>query len=173
MNASPIRRMFQCRDGTTVEYELPTDLPSAKNQDDARRRLGGLTQRRLVREDPHYNCVGLVLCNRRGWMGDLVPLDTIQTSSITTLDTVALKVLRADGWYRLDAGRQPRAGDLAIYQRSGAIEHVGIVLAVDVLTKVPKVLSKFGCYGEYEHDLSDVPDEFGEFHSYWSFGVLH
>lgn len=90
-----------------------------------------------------YNCVGMVLANRRAW----IEIDHI------------IDVLREDG-YRLLARDQVVAGDVVVYNLNVAPVHVGLVVAVEPsfgnLQEI-RVLSKWGLLGEVEHRDEDVP----------------
>ncbi len=106
-----------------------------------------------------YNCVGMVVTHRRAWA---FPEDL-------------RKILDDDGFRRLNGFAEAFIGDLVIYQADGPeITHVGIVQQKNVVhdSRNPgdplKVLSKWGAYGEYIHDMSDVPEVFGRPTEFWT-----
>jgi hypothetical protein len=105
-----------------------------------------------------YNCVGLVVANRRAWVD---PDDLI-------------RVLREDGYRQLANVMEAELGDVVVYHDAGGeVCHVGIVVGKNVL--IPgqqedplRVLSKWGADGEYIHDLSKLPAYLGTPGQFWT-----
>ena len=100
-----------------------------------------------------YNCVGLVFASRR-----------------THVDVEHLpQIYREDDYRSVDS---PELGDVAVYRANGAIQHVGIVIGVEVDFATGRrsitVLSKWGGDGEYVHDADYVPAELGRIVEYWT-----
>jgi hypothetical protein len=84
---------------------------------------------------------------------------------VADLDSIVRRILRWDGYARVG----PQAvlpGDVAVYEFRGTIEHVGVVLRLLPAGKA-RVISKWGPYDEWEHDIDDVPEEFGDVVSIW------
>jgi hypothetical protein len=83
------------------------------------------------------------------------------------------RIFADDGYQKLRSAVEATAGDVAVYRdASGAITHVGIIIAVenDLATSVTRfqVLSQWGHDGEYLHDGEDVPKLFGRLTEVWS-----
>jgi len=106
-----------------------------------------------------YNCVGMVVTHRRAWA---FPEDL-------------RKILSDDGFKRLSGPEEAFIADIVIYQADkDEVAHVGILhdrnLALD--SRNPgdpwKVLSKWGAFGEYIHDMSYVPELFGKPTEFWT-----
>jgi hypothetical protein len=112
---------------------------------------------RLRSSSSTYNCVGLVFAARRTWVGN---------DSLTT-------ILERDGFSQVSGDQNLRVGDIVIYENSqGEMTHVGQVVDIEVSLidgsgKVT-VLSKWGAYGEYLHDLIDVPGQYGNVRRFWT-----
>jgi len=69
------------------------------------------------------------------------------------------KILKDNGY---SVAQNPSVGDVVIYRdNNGLIQHSGIVAAVSGNT-VTRVISKWSVYGLYEHNLKDVPANYGE-----------
>lgn len=82
-------------------------------------------------------------------------------------------VLEKDGYRRVQDVRKLWVGDIVIYENvEGEVTHVGQVVEIqpNVLDGSRKVvvLSKWGTYGEYLHEVSDVPVMLGTPRTYWS-----
>ena len=104
-----------------------------------------------------YNCMGLVFASRRTWIWPDY-LDMILTD---------------DEYNLVGSTREVRPGDVVVYRdQSGSVSHVGLVS--DVHVNVAKatwditVLSQWGEYGEYFHELDDVNPRLGEATEYWT-----
>jgi hypothetical protein len=105
-----------------------------------------------------YNCVGMVIASRRVW---------VQPAHL-------FRILADDGYRRLPGPEAAECGDVVIYQ-DGADEeptHVGIVLRKKVIMKQDEdslvVLSKWGAFGEYEHESQYVPVVYGRPTQFWT-----
>jgi hypothetical protein len=104
-----------------------------------------------------YNCVGLVFASRRTWVDtDHVPM-----------------ILEEDGYYKVPALDQLKAGDVVIYRdENGTITHIGSVLSIEPVvsnaTWKITVLSQWGADGEYVHPPEYVPRHLGRPTEYWT-----
>ena len=104
-----------------------------------------------------YNCVGHVFAARRTW---------IESDHLPT-------ILEKDGYSRFHDPHKLWVGDIAVYENSvGEITHVGQVVEIqknveDGSHKVI-ILSKWGVYGEYLHELLDVPLRLGSPKTFWT-----
>jgi len=104
-----------------------------------------------------YNCVGHVFAARRTWVeSDHLPM-----------------ILERDGYIRLEDSQKPWVGDIVVYEnQQGEITHVGQVVEIqDNLQDGGRtliVLSKWGVYGEYLHELRDVPVMLGVPKTFWT-----
>lgn len=108
---------------------------------------------RSISEYP-YNCVGMVLGNRRAWI-DLVT-EEIETS------------LKLDGYAKTSQDKLS-VGDVVLYKNEDEFTHIGVVISVDIRDVVDIwVLSKWGFAGEMIHHLHDVPSEYGLASQFWS-----
>jgi hypothetical protein len=98
-----------------------------------------------------YNCVGMVVANRRTWVD---PADLV-------------RVLRDDGYRKLKGQEESDVGDVVIYHDDGGVPcHVGLVVRKNLLLAEGQedlltVLSKWGADGEYIHGASRVSIYFG------------
>lgn len=97
-----------------------------------------------------YNCVGMVFANRRTFIEpEQIPI-----------------ILQDDEYTEVVKEDDLMPGDVVLYEdpQTGDIQHVGLVLASEVMfqTKKIRVLSQFGRDGEYIHDLHDVPNFYGK-----------
>lgn len=102
-----------------------------------------------------YNCVGLVFGSRRTCIEpDQVPM-----------------ILADDGYERLRED-ELAIGDIVIYKADADIAHVGVVVWVppptDTIKGAIRVVSKWGEFGEYLHDLRQVPSAFGDPAEFWT-----
>ena len=107
-----------------------------------------------------YNCMGLVFASSRA----LVDIAHLRTT------------LAADGYRALQSVERTRVGDVVVYALNGRPAHVGVIVektsGYHISTGNIKVLSKWGPYGEYLHDLDSVPSNFGEPTEYWTDRIL-
>ena len=111
---------------------------------------------RSISEFP-YNCVGMVLGNRRAW----IDLDGIETC------------LEKDGYRRVSQD-ELLAGDVVLYRNQDEITHIGVVIFVERQDVIDiRVLSKWGFAGEIIHHLHDVPNDYGLASQFWSERVAH
>jgi hypothetical protein len=105
-----------------------------------------------------YNCVGMVVANRRTWVD---PADLV-------------RVLRDDGYRKLNGPEEGDVGDVVIYHDDNGIPcHVGLVVRKNLLLaggqeELLTVLSKWGADGEYIHGASRVPIYLGTPAEYWT-----
>jgi len=104
-----------------------------------------------------YNCVGHVFAARRTWVeSDHLPA-----------------ILERDGYSRVDGREKLWTGDIVVYENDhGEITHVGQVVEIqDNLADGHRrviILSKWGVYGEYLHELLDVPLLLGSPKAFWT-----
>jgi hypothetical protein len=104
-----------------------------------------------------YNCVGHVFAARRTWVeSDHLPA-----------------ILERDGYSRLDESQKLWVGDIVVYENEhGEITHVGQVVEIEKKLedggRKVTILSKWGVYGEYLHDLLDVPLRLGSPKAFWT-----
>jgi hypothetical protein len=104
-----------------------------------------------------YNCVGHLFASRRTWVeSDHLPA-----------------ILERDGYSRVDDPSKLCVGDIVVYENAhGEITHVGQVVEMqpNLLDGGRKViiLSKWGVYGEYLHELLDVPLLLGRPRNFWT-----
>jgi hypothetical protein len=105
-----------------------------------------------------YNCIGMIVANRRVWVD---PEDLI-------------RVLREDGYRRLASAAEAEPGDVVAYHdRHGEVCHAGIVVARRVLVPGDDrdlliVLSKWGADGEYVHASLELPGYLGAPEEFWT-----
>lgn len=128
----------------------------AENTKIAREALGArksLVTVRSVSEYP-YNCVGMVLANRRAW----IDMDSDEIENLLT----------KDGFRKVPA-KELSVGDVVLYEQDNEYTHIGMVICVDrqSVTNI-WVLSKWGFAGEMIHHLHDVPSEYGLGRHFWS-----
>lgn len=102
-----------------------------------------------------YNCFGLVFAARR--------------TCITDGNVVEKVIFRDDG-YRLVPEADVMVGDVVAYRKvkGSPIEHVAVVIGVDLMKAQIRALSQWGEDGEYIHLVKDVPDAYGSVIEYWS-----
>jgi hypothetical protein len=86
-----------------------------------------------------------------------------------------VQVLREDGFQQLGGLAEVEQGDVVIYQVDGDDEptHVGIVIRKQIVVPGERqdalvVLSKWGGFGEYEHESLNVPPVYGRPTQYWT-----
>lgn len=104
--------------------------------------------------DHPYNCVGMVLGNRRVWID--MDSDEIENS------------LTKDGYRKLM--QEPVSiGDVVLYKNRDGFSHIGVVLCVESQNvNNIWVLSKWGFAGEMIHRVLDVPKGYGSVSQYWT-----
>ena len=117
---------------------------------------------RLVCRSALYNCGGLVFGSRRVW----IEPDEFR------------RILSDDGYSPVTG--PPLPGDVVLYGESlKRVDHVGFVHDIDLadLPQRPEpvvwVRSKWGPWGEYVHEISDVPLQFGQPLQTLRFGKCH
>jgi len=82
-------------------------------------------------------------------------------------------ILERDGYSQIDDSRKLWVGDIVVYENPhGEITHVGQVVEIqpnleDGGRKLI-ILSKWGVYGEYVHELLDVPLRLGSPKVFWT-----
>lgn len=112
---------------------------------------------RLRSSSSTYNCVGHVFAARRTWVeSDHLPM-----------------ILEKDGYSRVDDPQKLWVGDVVVYENAaGEITHVGQVVEIQKSVHDGShsvvILSKWGVYGEYLHELSDVPLLLGTPKTFWT-----
>jgi len=113
---------------------------------------------RSVSEYP-YNCVGMVLGNRRAW----IDLDSEKIEAYLTKDG-----------YRKISKEELSVGDVVLYKQGEEFTHIGVVIFVD-RKNVNNVwiMSKWGFAGEMIHHVLDVPKGYGRVCLYWTERVKH
>lgn len=110
-----------------------------------------------------YNCMALPFGSRRTWVA---PDD---------LDPVLTLILRDDGYEQVANPADLRLGDLVVYRERSQerrVSHVGTVARLEPQVEEARVrivvLSKWGQFGEYIHEVSDVPHWLGMPAEYWT-----
>lgn len=165
-SAYPEQKPIYLRSGDPIELPEHTGYVNlreylvahtvAENTKIAREALGArksLVTVRSVSEHP-YNCVGMVLANRRAW----IDMDSNEIEDILTKDGYE-KVLPKD----------TTVGDVVLYERDNEFTHIGMVVCVDRENATNTwILSKWGFAGEMVHHLHDVPDAYGLATQFWS-----
>ncbi len=108
---------------------------------------------RSISEFP-YNCVGMVLGNRRAW----IDLDSEEIESS----------LSKDGYRRISQDAV-EVGDVVLYENQDGFSHIGTIIYVkhEGIADI-RVLSKWGFAGEIIHHLLDVPTAYGLASQYWT-----
>lgn len=106
-----------------------------------------------------YNCVGMVVASRRVWV----------------LPEYLERIFREDGFRRLQGLSEVEPGDIVVYQTDGDDEPTHVALVVRKQPVVPGeredplvVLSKWGGFGEYEHESQHVPNVYGQPTQFWT-----
>jgi hypothetical protein len=106
-----------------------------------------------------YNCVGMVVASRRVWVHP----------------QYLEQIFQEDGFRRLTSLEDVQPGDVAVYQDGLDSEptHVAIVVSRRIIipgvSEDPLVvLSKWGAFGEYEHESLNVPAVYGRPTQYWT-----
>jgi hypothetical protein len=104
-----------------------------------------------------YNCVGHLFAARRTWIDS---------------EHIAV-ILERDGYSRVEDERKLCVGDIVVYEnRQGETTHVGQVVEVtpnlQTGERTVAVLSKWGVYGEYLHELEYVPELLGVPKGFWT-----
>ena len=104
--------------------------------------------------DHPYNCVGMVLANRRAWID---------------LDSDEIEDLLAKDGFKKILPQELSVGDVVLYEHDNEFTHIGMVICVDSenVTNI-WVMSKWGFAGEMIHHLHDVPGEYGLGRHFWS-----
>ena len=165
-SAYPEQKPIYLRSGEPIELPEHTKYVNlreylvahtvAENTKIAREALGArksLVTVRSISEYP-YNCVGMVLANRRAW----IDLDSDEIENILTKDGFT-KVLRKD----------LAVGDVVLYEQDNEFTHIGMVICIDKdNANNIWILSKWGFAGEMVHHLHDVPIEYGLGRHFWS-----
>jgi hypothetical protein len=91
-----------------------------------------------------YNCHGFTFLGGADWI---------------TNNSDVEKIIKDNGY---SVTSKPSVGDVVIYRNNkGEIQHSGIVAAVSG-GQVTRVISKWSAYGLYEHNLLDVPKDYGQ-----------
>ena len=113
---------------------------------------------RSISEYP-YNCVGMVLGNRRAWID---------------LDSEAIENSLIQDGFRKISQEDLTVGDVVLYENENEYTHIGMVICVggEDITNV-WLLSKWGFAGEFIHHLHDVLSDYGVASQFWSERVAH
>jgi hypothetical protein len=135
----------QTRSGTHILIEESPELPAGrlKAYVSYRQQFPDNLERRAATAT--YNCYGMALVNRRGWVsGDDIDL-----------------ILNADGYRLLRLREEAAPGDIVVYNEEGQTTHVAIIMEFRQLApggnSLPWVLSKWGAGPEYLHNASRSP----------------
>jgi hypothetical protein len=88
-----------------------------------------------------YNCHGYAHTNSHGWFDDPVPFITDDYVQATMA--------------------HPRVGDIVVYMKDGDHTHSAVVF-LTAGNQITALRSKWGAWGLYAHQLSEVPDGYGE-----------
>ena len=104
-----------------------------------------------------YNCVGHIFAARR---------THVSSEHLPT-------ILEKDGYSRIDDVQKLWVGDVVVYENAeGETTHVGQVVEIQPNlhdgSRNVVILSKWGTYGEYMHEVSDVPSMLGTPKTFWS-----
>lgn len=141
------------------EYLLGNTV--ASETESALRLLGSKRNRvqvRSISEHP-YNCVGMVLANRRTWIN---------------LESDEIEYLLTKDGFRKILPRDLSVGDVVLYRQDNEFTHIGMVICVDNQNvNNIWILSKWGFAGEIIHHVLDVPSGYGLVSQYWSERVKH
>jgi len=78
-------------------------------------------------------------------------------------------ILRDDGYRKIPEANAVE-GDVVVYLRNNAPQHVGIIHQLDRILGFPDiwVLSQWGQCGEYIHRMKEVPSFYGDVTEFWS-----
>ena len=145
------------RDGSHIpNYRRPGDSPQMR-RGAVEMFKGEHGNARLRSSSSTYNCVGHLFAARRTW---------IESDHLTT-------ILERDGYALVKDQQKLWVGDIVVYENpQGEITHVGQVVEIqqNLLdgSRTLIILSKWGVYGEYLHELSDVPLRLGVPKTFWS-----
>jgi len=185
---------------TTNGQEIPVyeGIPVSDIHIDAinkrlRRLYGPENERRKA--DYRYNCHGLTLINKLGWIGPIIPKKShfiisgnAQNSSAqeNENDQIIEDILHGNGFrvkYEfsnrdiavLKGDEDIKEGDIAVYkamiQKIKKIQHTALIVGFfKVNNKICdiKVLSKMRYGAEYFHKFRKVPDELGKIIEIWT-----
>jgi hypothetical protein len=139
---------LQTKRGRQVPNVQDLELPEHRrlNAEAELRQALGIDFALLTRRQPAtatYNCHGMTFANRRTGIHELSAVDMILV----------------DDGYREVPASDIIAGDVVLYYESDQVSHSGLVVEVAFLgtRPVPKVLSKWGSYGEYIHRVDLCP----------------
>ncbi len=157
------RLVFQCLNGTPFYLVMEPGLPDPTRLEHAVT-VHHTPARRLIRRSGPYNCAGLVFAGRRGWLFDGERIDALGSLFVTSIDPAVRGILRADGFVAIPR-ESAATGDVVTYGVN-EVEHVGLVTRRDPARGI-MVVSKFGAWGEYEHEIDDVPDGLGTPDQIW------
>lgn len=171
LSAYPEQKPIYLRSGDPLELPEHTEYVSLREYlrghsvlaftERALQLLGAKKDRvrvRSISEFP-YNCVGMVLGNRRAWID--MDSERIQSS------------LTNDG-YKMISQNLLTEGDVVLYELANELTHIGMVLCVDSQNDSNIwILSKWGFAGEFIHHLHDVPSEYGVASQFWSERVAY
>lgn len=164
-----IRVPNKARDGNTIlpvyhRTETPSHMLQIKREQ-LREQFEKNKEVRFRRISGLYNCLGLVLTNRRYW---------VEPDAQHDFDAL----LKAEGYRQLQTIGEAMVGDVVLYRdlMGGEYTHIGVIVHEVQLTtenieegaRTFEVLSKWGEDGEYIHKDSDVPSRYGVPREYWT-----
>ncbi|MFW9940465.1 MAG: NlpC/P60 family protein [Candidatus Thorarchaeota archaeon] len=144
------------RTGNFIPNERRHEYPPAKLQESIKMFAETNPKAILRSVTAVYNCIGLVFSSRRTW---------IDTQYVR-------KILYEDSYRQIANLSEINVGDLVIYTKDKQINHIGIIIKIEknIMHASFKytVMSKWGPFGEYLHDIDDVPTSFGPSKEFWT-----
>jgi len=185
---------IRARDGTQVriyygEGPVPPGRAEIAQAELRLSRMPSFVRRRGP--DLTYNCHGLTLGAKLGWLGEdrrpdgaprlALPVTYQSPPQLLPGQTDVVALLRGNGYRRsyadhlnlpIPAGVDIGRGDIVVYSSEYGgvreIKHSAVVVEVRDSPRIIRVLSKCGAYGEYEHNHSCVPPEYGSYFEVYS-----
>lgn len=158
MTSQPTRIRVDSRSGAYSVYfddgaKLPKSPEKQRIPRDRARQFGA----RIIRESISYNCAGLVLGMRKGWL----------VHEEGEFESVVTKALQEEGFMMIPVASADQYGDVIGYQTDfGDLVHVGFVLGYPEIAQGARgpleVLSKWGEFAECVHRIDNVADECGK-----------
>ena len=149
--------VFQTRTGTSMRAEVRLEPPIERQRAAVEIHARACPSARLRSITSAYNCVGMVVATRRGW----VEPDEL------------LMILREDGYRKLPGEADAKEGDVVVYRLPNqGVSHVGIVVGKNIVADhnadALVILSKWGMDGEYVHNATALPALLGRPAEYWT-----
>jgi len=145
------------RDRTYIpNYRMPEHPPEVRREA-AKMFKQDHAAAKLRSSSSSYNCVGHVFAARRTWVES---------------DHLSM-ILERDGYSPFQDIQKLWEGDVVVYENEqGEPTHVAQVteirLNLNIGGRTVFVLSKWGAYGEYLHELLDVPVRLGKPKAFWT-----